>query len=424
MKQHLPVFYINERLIRLWRVVWQTLKRFESMERRRDAAALTYTTLFALVPILTLSFTALSMIPPLRDWGVEASNELLTHILPDGNDVIASYLLQFSEQARELTWIGLIILFFTAFMLLKTIEGQFNKIWNVARTRSAVQNFFRYWAVLSLGPLLFGAAFATSSFISSLPLWNESIGLGLRALARVIPWLLTSAAVTVLYVMVPNCKVPIRHAVISAFIVASVFEFGKWIFSNAVGLFPSYKLIYGAFAAVPLFLTWLYISWMVVLLGAELSYGLSHHRRSVNSRKSAFQRLLLAQTVHSTQQSCGGVLEEVLRRKLPSINVGVINRYLHDFEKKGWVSLSHDDRWIWIRDPRMIPMREFLTDEYLSNILSTTDNIHEESNHSEHETLLWQRWQEWSTRYTRQTSTQLDESLDTIWYPHRQPEPV
>ncbi|MDQ4426776.1 YihY family inner membrane protein, partial [Thalassolituus sp.] len=258
------------------RVLWQTLKRFESMERRKEAAALTYTTLFALVPVITVSYSILSAIPTLQEWGQDANQQLLSYVLPQGSEVITDYLRQFSEQARQLTWIGIAALFVTCIFLLQTIEGQFNRIWNVESSRSKIQTFFRYWAVLSLGPLLFGAGVATSSVLASMPLWESSPGGPLTILARLIPWILTIAAVTVVYLMVPNCKVPVPHALIAAVIVASAFELGKFLFSGALGLFPSYKLIYGAFAAVPLFLLWIYVSWMLLLLGAELSYGLSH----------------------------------------------------------------------------------------------------------------------------------------------------
>ncbi|MEE3189376.1 MAG: YihY family inner membrane protein, partial [Pseudomonadota bacterium] len=166
------------------RVLWQTLKRFESMERRKEAAALTYTTLFALVPVITVSYSILSAIPTLQEWGQDANQQLLSYVLPQGSEVITDYLRQFSEQARQLTWIGIAALFVTCIFLLQTIEGQFNRIWNVESSRSKIQTFFRYWAVLSLGPLLFGAGVATSSVLASMPLWENSPGGPLTILAR------------------------------------------------------------------------------------------------------------------------------------------------------------------------------------------------------------------------------------------------
>ena len=151
---------LNLKWRRTAQIIWSTLTRFESMERRRDAAALTYTTLFALVPVLTVSYSILSALPALQSWGEQANAQLFAYVMPEGSEVISEYLQQFSQQARKLTWVGLVFLFITAFMLLQTVETQFNRIWNVQTSRSKIQTFFRYWAVLSLGPLFFGAAFA------------------------------------------------------------------------------------------------------------------------------------------------------------------------------------------------------------------------------------------------------------------------
>ena len=107
---------------------------------------------------------------PYKAGGGDLSNNLLAYVMPEGSEQISAYLLAFSQQARSLTWIGVVFLFITALMLLRTIEMQFNRIWNVDKPRSGLQNFFRYWAVLSLGPLLIGGAIAASSLVASLPM--------------------------------------------------------------------------------------------------------------------------------------------------------------------------------------------------------------------------------------------------------------
>ncbi len=265
---------LSRLLARYRRIFTATLQRFEATERRRDAGALTYTTLFALVPVITVTYSILSAIPALQHWGEQANQQLLAYVMPEGSDVISGYLQQFSSQARKLTWVGALFLFVTALMLLRTIELQFNRIWQVERPRTGLNTFFRYWAVLTLGPMLFGAAFAASSFLASLPLWAEDVGAWLE-LASIIPWLLSTAAIGCLYMLVPNCRVPLSAALLAALLVATVFELGKFLFAEIMGMFPSYQLIYGAFAAVPLFLLWMYLSWSLLLFGAELSYALA-----------------------------------------------------------------------------------------------------------------------------------------------------
>lgn len=350
-------------------VLWQTIKRFEGMERRKEAAALTYTTLFALVPVLTVSYAMLSAIPALQEWGQDANSQLLTYIMPEGSDMIADYLTQFSQQARKLTWLGIAFLFATCLMLLQTIERQFNRIWNVESSRSRLHTFFRYWAVLSLGPLLFGAAIATSSLLISLPLWENAPSGSLAVLARLVPWLLSVAAISVLYLLVPNCKVPLFHAFLSAILVASTFELGKFGFREAIGMFPSYKLIYGAFAAVPLFLLWIYLSWMILLLGAELCYGLSHYRKSNGERQSPLDsRLNLAALLMSCQVGAAFLSEDLIRRRLPKIESSSIAALLKEFHNKRWAMISEDGCWAWVRDPDTLTVGEFFADQPLKNL--------------------------------------------------------
>jgi membrane protein len=358
------------------RVLWQTLKRFESMERRKEAAALTYTTLFALVPVITVSYSILSAIPTLQEWGQDANQQLLSYVLPQGSEVITGYLQQFSEQARQLTWIGIAALFVTCILLLQTIEGQFNRIWNVESSRSKIQTFFRYWAVLSLGPLLFGAAVATSSVLASMPLWQDTPGGALTVFARAIPWLLTTAAVTVLYLMVPNCKVPVGHAAVAAVIVAAAFEFGKFLFSSALGLFPSYQLIYGAFAAVPLFLLWIYVSWMLLLLGAELSYGLSHYRKPGAGRFALSERLRLAALLIGNRNGESISRELDIRRALGDVDAGRVTNMLNEFRRLGWVVYTEEGRWAWVRSPESITASEFFAGQTLKELqkIQTSDN--------------------------------------------------
>lgn len=386
------------------RVLWQTLKRFESMQRRKEAAALTYTTLFALVPVITVSYAILSAIPSLQEWGQDANQQLLGYVLPQGSEVISGYLQQFSQQARKLTWIGIVALFITCLMLLQTIEQQFNRIWNVNTSRSKIQMFFRYWAVLSLGPLMFGAAVATSSLLASMPLWESTPGFGVTAFARLIPWLLTTGAITVLYIMVPNCKVPVSHALMAAFIVSTAFELGKLLFGGALGLFPSYQLIYGAFAAVPLFLLWIYVSWMLLLLGAELSYGLSHYRRPGSGRYPMNDRLRVATLLIDVQRGKDFLGEEKIRRCLGDIDAGRLTSLLNEFRKNGWILLSEEGHWAWVRDPSSLTVGEFFAGQTLAELVKANANERKE--------LL--KLQQWQTDYREQTSEALKAPLSSI----------
>ncbi len=262
------------------RIMLAAIKRFALLGHKTHAAALTYTTLFALVPLLTVTYSVLSMIPALQQSRGEIEQLLLGNLVPASGDALMGYLYQFSEQARQLTTIGIVLLLVTAFMMLRSIENSFNQVWQLKEGRKGLSSFLLYWAILSLGPLMLSAGLAVSSYIASLGLWKEDWvpSSGVLLLGVVIPYLTSFLAFTLIYWAVPNCKVPLKHAAIGGAFVALIFEIGQEIFAEATTFFPSYQLIYGAFAAVPLFLLWLFISWSVILLGAEIVFLLGRKR--------------------------------------------------------------------------------------------------------------------------------------------------
>ena len=256
------------------RILLAAIKRFAQLGHKTHAAALTYTTLFALVPLLTVTYSVLSMIPALQQGRGEIEQLLLGNLVPASGDTLMGYLYQFSEQARQLTSIGIVLLLITAFMMLRSIENSFNQVWQLKHGRKGLSSFLLYWAILSLGPLMLSAGLAVSSYIGSLGLWRENWvpTSGTLLLAIVIPYLTSFLAFTLIYWAVPNCKVPLKHAALGGAFVALLFEVGQEIFAEATTFFPSYQLIYGAFAAVPLFLLWLFVSWSVILFGAEVVF--------------------------------------------------------------------------------------------------------------------------------------------------------
>lgn len=236
---------------------------------QRSAASLTYMTLFAIVPLLTVTYAVFSVIPAFRTVGDTFQAFIFSHLLPSNEQLIAKYLSNFSHQARKLTVFGVIFLLASAYFMLKNIEKTFNAIWNVPRERKGIANFLLYWAILSLGPLLLGLAMLMNTYLMSLRIFfdhHESLDFVSQLFAW-LPWLLTAAAFTLLFAAVPNCKVQISHAAIGGLLTMIAFELLKkgfgWVVSHS-----SLNLIYGAFAVVPLFLLWINLSWMLILGGA------------------------------------------------------------------------------------------------------------------------------------------------------------
>ncbi|UYZ85005.1 YihY family inner membrane protein [Entomomonas sp. E2T0] len=273
MRKHVVDFYEFIRFL---------VVRFFEDRGTQNAGSLTYTTLFAVVPIMTVVFVMISGIPAFQGIEIKIQEYIVNNFLPSAGDKIFEYINGFISQARNLTWIGIIFLIVTTFMMLVTIESAFNTIWRVQKARHGLARFLLYWALLSLGPLLIGASFAASTYIMSLSFFsNTDANPWIADILRFAPFIATTGGFTLFYAAIPNTRVPIRHALISAVVAATLFEAARGLFGLYVKTFPSYQLIYGAFAAFPLFLLWIYVSWIIVLIGCELCccLGLRHYMR-------------------------------------------------------------------------------------------------------------------------------------------------
>ncbi|TQV86813.1 YihY family inner membrane protein [Exilibacterium tricleocarpae] len=259
--------------------------QYKQAQCQKSAAALTYMTLFAIVPLMTVTYAMFSVIPAFQGLGDQLRGFIFDHFVPDSGQEVQEYLAAFSSQARSLTWAGLLMLFATAYLMLKNIEKIFNAIWGVSRGRHGLPNFLLYWAILSLGPLVLGVALASSTYLISVRLiFDELDSFGILPwLFQFIPWVLTAALFTLLFAAVPNCKVPVKHAITGGLITAVCFELVKDLFSFVVS-YISIEVIYGAFAVVPLFLLWINLLWTIILAGAVLVQVLSSYKTSAEGR--------------------------------------------------------------------------------------------------------------------------------------------
>ncbi|MGY0217768.1 virulence factor BrkB family protein [Endozoicomonadaceae bacterium StTr2] len=268
------------------RWVWlvrRMFQRFMADGCLDSAAALTYTTLFAVVPLMTVTYSILAGIPSFQEAGGQVQNFIFQNFVPATGEVVQSYLQDFSQQARKLTAVGVAFLVITAFMMLRTVDTALNRIWAASHGRRRVNTFLLYWAILTLGPILLGLGFALSSYLTSLKLYADAASLigGEKFLLRMAPLVLSITTFTLIYITVPNRKVEFRHAITGAVFVGILFELAKAGFAWFVTNSPTYELVYGAFAAVPVFLLWIWISWVVVLLGAELVRCLGLYRQDM-----------------------------------------------------------------------------------------------------------------------------------------------
>ncbi len=242
------------------------------------AGSLTFTTLLAIVPIFTVTITLTSKIAITRDFILALKAFLIKTLVPDvATRLITTNMEQFAQNAAKLTYVGLIVIIATAIALMFTIDGVFNDIWRARRRRSWWRRLLSYTALLTLGPLLIGASLSVTTYVAHWTHRFESVlPLLDNWLLRLIPFALTAAALVIAYRTIPNRYVPKRHAIAGGIFAALLFELVKHLFVFYIGKVPTYSLVYGAFASVPIFLAWLFCCWTVVLIGAEITATFSY----------------------------------------------------------------------------------------------------------------------------------------------------
>ncbi|MGB0721417.1 MAG: virulence factor BrkB family protein [Gammaproteobacteria bacterium] len=245
------------------------------------AGHLSYTTLLALVPLLAVAFSVLAAFPVFGDLSREIQSFVLNNFVPAVGAVVQEHLEGFIGKASRLTAPGVVFLVITSVMLIASIDRTVNGIFRVRAHRSVARGFLVYWAALTLGPLLIGASVAISSYLISLPLLSDVPDLGLkRRVLGLLPFISATAAFAFIYSVLPTRRVPWRAALAGGAVAALLFELAKRGFGFYVTQFPTYEAIYGALAAIPIFLVWVYVCWLVILLGAEFTFGLMSFRRA------------------------------------------------------------------------------------------------------------------------------------------------
>ena len=256
------------------------VQRFEEGRCEQVAASLTFTTLLALVPLFTVTVTVFAAFPGFSELITQVKIFMLTNMVPEvAGKIITVYMEQFAGEAAKLTLLGIGGLIVTALLLMNTIDRTFNIIWRVRKPRSMLPRFLTYWTMLTIGPLILGASLSVTYYLVQLSLgYVQRIPQVGQFGLKLVPITLMSVAFTLLYYAVPNRYVPFRHALLGGIFAGLTFDLMKRVFALYITNFPTYTLVYGAFATFPIFLLWVYFSWLLVLLGAVIAAALSHWR--------------------------------------------------------------------------------------------------------------------------------------------------
>ena len=350
-------------ITRVGRVFRFAAQRADEERLLQVASSLTFTTVLGLVPMLAVVLSLFTAFPVFQEFRIALEDFLANSLMPPAvSDNIMNYLNQFARQATRLTAIGGGFLIVTSILLLMTIDKTFNDIWHVRRQRPLPQRALVYWAVVTLGPVVAGASLWATSFVA-----RESMGL-VRDVPEIIsllisffPVLLTGLGFAALFVVVPNRHVYWRDALAGGFGTAIILELMKAAFAYYLTRFPTYTVIYGAFATLPIFLLWIYLSWLAVLFGATVAASvplIRLGRWEINRSPGApyidamavLRSLYAAQGRHPPGRSTSSLAKRL------HLHHDELNDVLEKLEQTGIIARTAEQRWILADDSRNISL--------------------------------------------------------------------
>ncbi len=330
---------------------------------QQKAASLTYTTMLSIVPILTVLLMILSSVPALASARAQIYEVIYSNLLPQSSLQVSEYINNFAEKSTNLTAIGVAILFVTTIMTLTTIERAFNQIWRVDERSGGLKSLLRYWTIITLGPLVLGTAFIVSSTVQSLSFLNRQIagyGIDWSFWVQMVSIGITVAGFIGMYWFIPKARVPAKSAIIAGVIVAVVFELLKHVFGTVMTNFTSYEAIYGAFAAVPIFLLWIYLSWNLILLGVEISYTLTiFETEEVYPRHPLLSLLDMLNLVYSRYLKGEVVSEVELRNVLGRKELPKWYLYINYLKDSNLITMTDDDDYVLKKDLSRMTLWDF-----------------------------------------------------------------
>jgi membrane protein len=329
------------------------------------AASLTFTTLLSLVPLITIALTLFSAFPVFEDFSSQIKIFLLENLMPaTAGNVITHYTEQFAESAGRLGAAGVVFLAVTAMLMMLTIDQAFNTIWRVTRPRTMLKRLIVYWAVLTLAPVLVGASLSLTSWLVGLSMgYAKHIPIFGVGVLKVLPVLFTTLAFAMLFRLVPNRYVPLSHALIGGLVASVLFETMNRVFGLYISHFPAYKLVYGAFASVPIFLMWVYRSWLTILLGAVVAASLPHWRTPQAQYLPAAVQMLDALRVlqiMSRGMQQGVVMTIPALSKMLHLDFYMLEQIMERLGSANLVRKAEDQGWLMMKDVSHVRATELL----------------------------------------------------------------
>ncbi len=332
------------------------LKRFLDDHLFQAAGALSFTTAFAIVPLSMVVFGVLSAFPVYEEWSAQLSTYIFSNFVPSSARSVESYVLGFSKNAGKLTVVGVIVLVVSLLITLTSIEATFNRIWRVPTSRPNLSRVMVYWTVMTFGALLAAASLAVSARFFALAIFQTLPGQWLEHwLLRLTPTFIVYVVLVVIYRVLPHRTIHWRYAALGALLAAVLTEAVKLAAGSYLGSFGTYEKIYGTLALIPIFLGWVYFSWVSILLGASLASSLSAFRY-----QPASQRLPLGYELYGLLRLIGrfdeyrsrgkGLHLDDIRQLEPMLTDALVQQMLQQLSEIGLLSRAESGEWLLARD--------------------------------------------------------------------------
>lgn len=343
------------------RFVWG---RFWADDCFEAAAALSYTTLFALVPLSAVALGVIASFAEFAAWSERITDFVFSNFVPAAARVVQSYLTQFAVNAYQLTTVGVIALVVSALLLMSGIEETFNRIFRASARRNRIARFVVYWTVLTLGPVLVTASLGLTSYLFALPVIDEAereYHLSERLL-RWLPVVVTWVALWLAYTVIPATIVRLRHAAVGATVATVLFELAKRGFAEYLAR-TSYEQVFGALAVVPIFLLWMYLLWLIVLLGASIAsavgaFRFDHARPGVGPGLEFAGLLRVLRRIASASRAGVPLSRPALARDEPTLTDQQIDRFLEQLRSVKLVGRSELGDLVLLREPDDVALSE------------------------------------------------------------------
>lgn len=237
------------------------------------ASALAFSTVLSLVPLLSVIMALLTVFPIFKTFSLTTEDYIVSNFVPASSDIIKTYLVDFTEHASQLPTLSILFLLFTAITLMITVEHTMSQIWETESIKKPFLERLIHWAILIFAPILVSLGVFLSSYLFSLAWLKPAYNFGLQMhVLNYLPMAINTLVFSVLYIVLSPVQIPWRHGFIGGFCAALLLECANRGFGFYIKQFPSYEIIYGAFATIPIFFIWIYIFWLIILYGALVTY--------------------------------------------------------------------------------------------------------------------------------------------------------